>query len=290
MVGKDTVKVAATVIPIVVSLFTYGVYKFQTKLIYPSDFPEGSRTDVDTPDEYGMPYEDVTIDTPDGEKLKAFLMLQEKDARDQTTVIMLCPNAGNIGHSLPLGLQFWRKGYNVFVFSYRGYGLSTGSTTEAGIKTDCKAVMRYLSGHECVQNIVLYGRSLGGAVGIYMASTLFKNNDDAVRLKGIILENTFLSIPRLVPTVLPVLAPLTFLCTEKWESEGLVAKIDQGVPMLFLSGAQDELVPPSHMKALFESSQSKRKHLECFEKGHHNDTVSQPGYWNAVYDFLHSIN
>lgn len=82
-------------------------------------------------------------------------------------------------------------------FSYRGYGLSTGTPSEAGIKLDAQCVLRYLSDHSQIKSssIVLYGRSLGGAVAIYI-TTLPQASGF---VKGVILENTFLSIPKLIP-------------------------------------------------------------------------------------------
>jgi len=91
------------------------------QLAYPSNFPAGSRTDVPTPSEYGVDYEDVYLSTPDGEKLHAFLMLQDSP-RDKKTLFYCHANAGNMGHRVPLAAKFYRDfGWNVFIFSYRGY-------------------------------------------------------------------------------------------------------------------------------------------------------------------------
>lgn len=52
-----------------------------------------------TPDRFGMPYEELTLITPDGVKIKAFLMLYERDgvqAKDRPTVLLLHANAGNV--------------------------------------------------------------------------------------------------------------------------------------------------------------------------------------------------
>jgi len=61
------------------------------------------------------------MDTPDGEKLHAFLMLQDSP-RDKKTIFMCHANAGNMGHRVPIAAKFYRSfGWNVFIFSYRGY-------------------------------------------------------------------------------------------------------------------------------------------------------------------------
>lgn len=273
--------------PAAFSMFALGIYKFQTSLIYPSDFPPESRTTVDTPSTYGIPYEDVTLETPDKEKLKLFVMMHNKDHRDYIpkTIVMLGPNSGNMGHSLPLAELFYKQmNYNVVMVSYRGYGLSTGKPCESGIKVDASSVLGYLAQHPQISNtsVVLYGRSLGGAVSIYMAS----QPGASTIVKGVILENTFLSIVKLIPNVIPSLSALSWLCTEKWQSEKIVGKISKSTAMLFLSGSKDELVPPSHMQTLYELANVENKQLKKYSEGTHNDTCLHPGYWDDVVDFL----
>ena len=72
-----------------------------------------------------------------------------------------------------------------------------------------------------------------------------------------ILENTFLSLPRLVPTALPVLGPFAFLCHQKWDSASKVPLIPAETPMLLLSGVRDEVVPHEHMQGLWELVQKR---------------------------------
>lgn len=53
----------------------WGAQKLQSSLIYPSNVPEGSRDEVDTPKSYCMDYEDVRIKTKDGQTLQAYVMM-----------------------------------------------------------------------------------------------------------------------------------------------------------------------------------------------------------------------
>jgi rhodanese-related sulfurtransferase len=90
-------------------------------LAYPSSFPSGSRTEVPNPyDDYRIDYEDLYLSTPDGEKLHAYLMLQNSP-RDKKTIFICHANAGNMGHRVPIAAKFFKDyGWNVFIFSYRG--------------------------------------------------------------------------------------------------------------------------------------------------------------------------
>ena len=60
-------------------------------------------------------------------------------------------------------------------------------------------------------------------------------------------------------------------------------------PILFLSGSQDEMVPPVHMKRLYDLSSSNPRSLFVeFPTGMHMDTWSSGGdrYWRTIQLFL----
>lgn len=76
-------------------------------------------------------------------------------------------------------------------------------------------------------------------------------------MRALILENTFLSLPRLVPSALPVLGPFAFLCHQKWDSASKVPLIPAEIPMLLLSGVRDEVVPREHMQELWKLVQQR---------------------------------
>lgn len=86
---------------------------------------------------------------------------------------------------------------NVFMLEYRGYGLSTGTPDEAGLKIDAQTGLDYLRqrAETSDDSFVVYGQSLGGAVAINLVAT----NQEQGDIRGLILENTFLSIRKLIP-------------------------------------------------------------------------------------------
>ncbi len=70
---------------------------------------------------------------------------------------------------------------------YRGYGSSSqAAITEEGLRTDAKAVLNYLKQNETYGRVVIFGRSIGGAVAIAAAV------DQPSLVSAIIVENTFL--------------------------------------------------------------------------------------------------
>ncbi|CUM65534.1 uncharacterized protein PRCAT00003180001 [Priceomyces carsonii] len=267
-------------------LLLAGLYTYQSSLIYPSSLNDGHGYCA-TPDEYDMPdYELVSLKTDDGELLQCYLLKHDSHSPTYAnkTILILSPNAGNIGHALPIVSMFYKNfGYNVFIYSYRGYGKSTGKPSEEGLKKDAQRVMKYLTIEDTQfqrSSIILYGRSLGGAVAIYIAATMSSS------ISGIILENTFLSIRKTVPHVFPWLRFFTSFVHQKWELETLVPLIPRSVPLLLLSARSDEIVPPDHMDKIYELSKSENKEICKFENSLHNDTVIQPEYWDIVHNFI----
>lgn len=267
-------------------LILIGLYSYQSSLIYPASLNDG-RKYCSTPDQYGMnDYELVRLKTEDGETLQCFLLKHDPHSPDYTnkTILILSPNAGNIGHGLPIVSIFYNEfRYNVFIYSYRGYGQSTGTPSEKGLKIDGQRVMKYLTTEDEQfqrSSIVLYGRSLGGAVAIYLASTMGQYT------QGIILENTFLSIRKTVPHIFPFLKYFTSFVHQKWDLERLIPLISSDIPVLLLSATNDEIVPPEHMDMIFKLSKSKDKIMYKFNGSLHNDTVLQAGYWEKIHDFI----
>lgn len=176
--------------------------------------------------------------------------------------------------SLPSGLTVFSLHTLTQTCSYRGYGPSKGSPTEAGLKLDAEAVMELCSQFEDIDRsrIFVFGRSLGGAVAIDIVS---KHQDKVdirlhnasgertlVQIAGLIVENTFTSIADMVPCVLPFLRPLmrlklygnvpTFsnlrhalrvsylLLRNKWSNKDTIQKITK-TPILFLASGRVRL-------------------------------------------------
>jgi alpha-beta hydrolase superfamily lysophospholipase len=140
------------------------------------------------------------IPTPDGEKLSAFFIrAPNRQHSINTTVLMFHGNAGNIGHRVPIARMLAESmGCSVFMLEYRGYGLSTGSPDEQGLMIDAQTALDYLQQRAETRDnkIVIYGQSLGGAVSIQLVAKNQKNSSIA----GLVLENTFLSMRKLIPS------------------------------------------------------------------------------------------
>jgi len=98
-----------------------------------------------------------------------------------------------------------------------------------------------------LKRIFVYGRSLGGAVSIYLASTHYKTI-----ICGMILENTFASLKEVLLDILPWFPFIAFFGGKQWNSRELISTIE--MPMLFVRSMEDRLVAPWQMLELMKSA------------------------------------
>lgn len=156
-------------------------------------FPECNPIGFKSPDEYGYDFENIEVTTKDGVKLMGWFIKQKKP-EECPTVIFFHGNAGNIGNRLPnMQYMFERNKVNLVIVGYRGYGHSEGSPSEEGLQLDAEAVLDWTLNCEQVDRskVFIFGRSLGGAISIYLCS---KRQKDVC---GLVVENSFISIRKL---------------------------------------------------------------------------------------------
>ena len=265
------------------------VYQIQDNLLYYPEEPETSRLFVMRPTTYKLPFEDLSIPTRDGLLINAYFIPQPAPLSSQMhTVVLFHGNAGNIGHRLANahGLYTQVK-CNVLLVEYRGYGRSQGYPSEQGLYLDSQAAMDYLIERRDIdsQKIVLFGRSLGGAVAIDLAcNPQYRSN-----VAGVIVENTFTSIMDIGANLFaPLQYAPSFLFKNKFQSLTKIETVQ--TPFLFLSGLSDTLVAPSMMNTLYHLSPSEHKFMKQFPNGTHNTTWQCPGYYQAVSSFLMELS
>ncbi|TAQ86126.1 hypothetical protein B7494_g5561 [Chlorociboria aeruginascens] len=235
------------------------LYFKQKALIYPSNIPNLARTQVPRPPQFGITdFEELMIPTPDGESLSAFYIRAPEKRKQNITVLMFHGNAGNIGHRIPIARMLMQSmDCSVFMLEYRGYGLSSGSPDQLGLMIDGQTAFDYLRQRAETRDndIVIFGQSLGGAVAVQLAA---KNQNDK-KLIGVVLENTFLSMRKMIPYAIPPAKYLTWLCHQVWPTETFLPSISE-LPILFLSGLRDEIVPTNaNFRILFVQTPT------CFE-------------------------
>ena len=168
----------------------------QPGMVKPEDNPAGWRN----PRELALRYEDVYMKTADGFQIHAWWMPAKApaDGKAAPTILFCHANAGNIGHRLPNFADLVKTcGANVFAFDYRGFGNSEGKPSEEGIILDGLASLKELKKRFKIDEVFIFGRSLGGAVAVSLVQTIeeypAETKANFPRIRGVMLENTFTS-------------------------------------------------------------------------------------------------
>jgi len=259
--------------------------------VYHPEEPANSRLYVPSPQVLHLPFENLFLRTKDGVRINAVLIKQQPNEvmASAMTIIFLHGNAGNIGHRLfnAHGL-YHNLSSNILMLEYRGFGRSEGTPSEEGLYLDAQAAVDYLVSRGDIDphKLVVFGRSLGGAVAINLASQINYSQN----LRAVLLENTFTSIPEVAQAFVncKLLRFLpNFMFKNKFISKSKIKNIE--VPTLFISGLADRLIPPRMMQELYSLSKGRMKGMVTFESGTHNDTWQCSLYYTALNSFLTKV-
>jgi fermentation-respiration switch protein FrsA (DUF1100 family) len=168
----------------------------------------------------------------------------------------------------------------VFVFDYRGYGRSRGKPHERGCIADGMAAHRWLAERESVDpgDIVVVGRSLGGAVGVAIAA------EQGAR--ALVLENTFSKMTDAAAHLYPWL-PVRLVMSNRYNSVRRIKDYDG--PLFQCHGTADDIVPMQLGSRLFDACPSRMKHFYEVPYGGHNDNPP-PAYYAALANFLEHVD
>lgn len=243
----------------------------EEKLIF---FPD-SRLDR-TPRHLGLHFEDVFFDTSDGVRLNGWLIPHRDSGR---TLVWFHGNAGNISHRLEnIRLLHDKVEINIFIFDYRGYGLSEGGVSEEGTYRDGEAAVRWLRERRDVdeKSMVLFGRSLGAAVAAEIAA--------GMNHVPLILESPFASIREMARVSLPLL-PIGPLLSTRYDVVDKVRRVKG--PLLVLHGDRDEIVPFAQGRMVFEAAPHPKQFF-TIKGADHNDTyrVGGDSYFQTLKNFI----
>jgi len=249
-----------------VSLF---IYFYQTRLIF-----QPSQELTSTPADQGLAYVDAAIRTRDGVMLHGWFV---PHTTPSGTVLFLHGNAGNISDR-PLTLaRLHEMRLNVLMLDYRGYGHSRGSPSAQGTFADARAAWDYLINYQDLQpsEIIIYGRSLGGAVAIELGSH--------TQPRAVIIESTFTSIADMAADIYPYV-PTRLLLRHKYPSIETLATINS--PVFIAHSEDDELIPPSHGQRLLQLAAEPKQFYRL--TGSHNQAFVESGqvYYDALRQFI----
>lgn len=215
--------------------------------------------------------EDLKLETEDGEFLQAWYAAAQPG---KATILFLHGNGGEIAGRGERFAAYQAQGFGVLFVSYRGYGASTGSPSEAGLVSDAHAAYDWLIAQGVrPEAIMLVGESLGSGVAVQLA---------AGRTVGAVaLEAPFYSAAD-VAAMSYWWLPVRLLMKDKFDSFAYIGKVS--APLLIIHGDQDEIIPLSQGRKLFAAA-NEPKQMVVVPGGTHGSIFS-PESWMREMQFF----
>jgi hypothetical protein len=215
--------------------------------------PGGERT---TPQAIGLAgFVATTIITADGERLDGW-WAPPPTARGGV-VLFLHGTPGTLAGTAWRLSDLRSAGLGALAIDYRGYGGSTGTPSEQGLRADARAAFDWIRAAAPGSRIAVFGESLGTAPAVALAV------DRPVA--GVLLNAPFASVRRLFELKGPPL-PYRWLMRDPFDSAALIGRI--AAPLLILHGTADANVPIAEARRLFAAAQEPKRMIEIAGVGH----------------------
>jgi len=241
------------------------IYFAQRSLMY---FPDTAHV---TPAAAGLPEaEEVPLTDADGTRIHVWHV---PPRGDRPVILFFHGNGGSLASEVDRFHQLISDGIGLIGVEYRGYGGNEGSPSEQGLIADAEAAYAFAVSHYPVQQIVVWGGSLGSGVAVALAAEK--------PIGRLILEAPYTSTEAVGAQHYWYL-PVRFLMKDQFHSDQRIGKVK--APLLILHGVLDRTVPYSMGEQMFELA-NKPKHIVRFLDGGHND-LDAHGALNAVARFL----
>ena len=256
-------------------LLALTLYLLQGKMVFLSNLP--GRALTASPGNIGLEYEDVYLTTSDDERLHGWYAPASKS---KGVVLFFHGNAGNISHRLDSIGIFQQLGLDTFIIDYRGYGQSTGKTTEQGTYLDAQAAWSYLVEKRGIpaDRIIIFGRSLGGAIGTWLGAQHAP--------AAVIIESSFTSGVDMARRLYPFL-PVRLITRLRYPVAQYASRLE--CPVLVVHSRNDEIIPFAMGQSIFAAVKQRKSFLEL--RGDHNNGfyISRHDYFEGMNSFIESV-
>jgi fermentation-respiration switch protein FrsA (DUF1100 family) len=236
---------------------------------------------VQTPEQLGLKYEDVYFNAGDGTRLHGWFL--PASGRALGTILFLHGNAENVSTHIMSVRWLPERGFNVFLLDYRGYGVSAGKPTLAGVQDDVDSALKMLIARPDVDagRLVVFGQSLGGAIAIHnVAHSPYRRH-----IRALAVESAFSGHRRITREKLsdfwltwPLQYPLSWTVSDKYSPAKAVADVGP-ISLLIIHGDKDLIVPTHHGQRLFDLAREPKQlwivpgggHIQAFQRQSYRD-------------------
>lgn len=149
-------------------------------------------------------------------------------------------------------------GLGALAIDYRGFGGSTGSPSEAGIRLDAQAAFDFIRRQAPQSKIAVFGQSFGTGPAVALAV------DRPVA--GLLLNAPYASIVGLFETQGPPILPYRWLLTDQYNSAGIIGRVT--APVMILHGTADQTIPIAEARRLYAAARQPKQMIEVAGAGH----------------------
>ena len=197
-------------------------------------------------------------------------------------------NGENI--SSHVGSVFWlpEKGYEVYLFDYRGYGQSDGIPEINGVVEDSVQMLKYAvnAARESGLKLFVLGHSLGGSLAITAMARL----EGRAEVTALITANAFSDYRRVTRDILSqhwltglLRWPLSLLISNRYRPLDVITDIAP-VPVYILHSEADKIIPARHADALYKVASQPKFLVKTV--GGHNQNFALPENRKLLLDIL----
>ncbi len=214
--------------------------------------------------------EDISFKTSDGVILHGWFF--QALGEPKATILVFHGNAQNLRTHVSGVLWLVQKGFNVFIFDYRGYGSSEGSPSIKGVHRDGAAALETALNLAAAQSlpVIVLGQSIGGAISVYTVAHV----PDKSRIAALVLDSPFASYRLIAREKLSSFwltwlfqYPLSYLVGDSYSPVRWIRDVAP-VPVLILHGRNDPVVPEHHGRLLYEAALQPKDFWETKDAGH----------------------
>lgn len=234
----------------------------------------------------GLPDGVCEIDIPvaDGQRIHAWWWAAERGRAP--AVLYFHGSRWNLTGQLTRIRQLHDFGFSVLAIDYRGFGRSDGGVpSEDSVYEDARAAWRQFA--ELVpdpRQRFIYGHSLGGAVAVDLAAELDHaiSAGDPEPARGLIVESSFTTLVDVAKALSYAWLPVQWVIAEKFDTLGKIS--DVKMPVLFVHGGADRLIPARFSQALYDAARAPKR-LLVVEGASHNNSMRVGGdeYRDALW-------
>ncbi|RKZ60308.1 MAG: alpha/beta hydrolase [Candidatus Parabeggiatoa sp. nov. 3] len=242
-----------------------------------------------TPAHNNLAYQDIYFHTADMIRLHGWWLPAQNE--NLGTIVFLHGNAENISTHINSVAWLPAEGFNVFLFDYRGYGLSQGQPDLDGLHQDIEAALSWIRQYQHASpKIILFGQSLGASLAV----TSLADSAHREIIQALIIDSGFTRYRDIAREKLakfwltwPFQWPLSLLINNRYQPLEAITRINP-IPVLIIHGIADQIVPVQHAKRLHAAAKAP-KQLWLIPNGKHIQSMNNPAIRQRLLDYLRHI-